>query len=437
MQHQLGDEAADFFAALDSPSPVSIRINHFKGKAQFALNDPVKWCDTGYYLDERPFFHLDPHWHGGAYYVQEASSMILDAVVKQLPRPSGDGIWVDLCAAPGGKTGILAKHLGPGDVLIANEVVSQRKSVLYENLVKGGYLNTFITGEKTSAFPGDFADVILIDAPCAGEGMMRKEPEAARQWSDRLVQSCALLQKDIVSDAVKTLKPGGWLIYSTCSYSPDENIDNAVSFISRHPLENVNLNFNPGWNISEITKANVTGYQLYPHKVRGEGLFITVFQKKCEKLSKYNSSKKEKRIFHPLTEPLDQFVNDPSKYLSEKRGDEYFIITAEASNFASSIRVQLPRAELTGKFIEQKGKDFIPDHFLATSGIQGKIWGSVKLDEVQALDYLERKIPMVEKDNPTGWYVINFDGTLLGWMKNTAQGWKNYFPMHWRLRNRK
>src|SRR5690349_2347030 len=116
MQHQLGDEAVDFFAALESPSPVSIRLSHFKGKAKFALIDPVKWCDTGYYLDERPLFHLDPHWHGGAYYVQEASSMILDVVIKQLPR-TGDGIWIDLCAAPGGKTGIIAKHLGPGDVL--------------------------------------------------------------------------------------------------------------------------------------------------------------------------------------------------------------------------------------------------------------------------------------------------------------------------------
>jgi 16S rRNA C967 or C1407 C5-methylase (RsmB/RsmF family) len=266
MQQQLGDEADAFFHALDLPAPVSIRLHPKKGKSDFDFTGQVPWCENGYYLNERPSFHLDPHWHGGAYYVQEASSMIIDAVVKQLTLPSDSRIWLDLCAAPGGKTGILAKHLGASDVLIANEVVPQRKSVLYENLVKGGYLNTFISGEKTSHFPADFADVILIDAPCAGEGMMRKEPEAIQQWSPGLVRSCSVLQKEIVSDAVKILKPGGWLIYSTCSYSPDENIDNVQSFLQRHPLAMKTLQFDPAWKVTELQNGKAVGYQLFPHQ---------------------------------------------------------------------------------------------------------------------------------------------------------------------------
>ena len=394
------------------------------------------WCDTGYYLDQRPQFHMDPHWHGGAYYVQEASSMILDAAIKQLQLPSGDGIWLDLCAAPGGKTGILAKHLGPSDVLIANEVVSQRKSVLYENLVKGGYLNTFITGEKTSNFPPDFADVILIDAPCAGEGMMRKEPEAIQQWSTGLVRSCSVLQKEIVNDAVKMLKPGGWLIYSTCSYSPDENIENVQSFLQRHPLAMKTLQFDPAWKVTELQHGDAVGYQLFPHKVRGEGLFISVLQKSISPGKVYSTSKKQNKIFQSVPAPVDEFIQDPKEFLLQKKGDEFLIITSAAETAALQVMQLLPRAELIGHIMEQKGKDFIPSHFLAMSGVVHKSRSTVPMELNDALDYLERKTPVVNESLDKGWHLVSFKDTILGWMKNTQQGWKNYFPMNWRLRNR-
>src|SRR5688572_27740112 len=206
MKKQLGEEAELFFNALSTPAPTSIRLHHLKGRTSFTNTTKVPWCSEGLYLDIRPPFHLDPHWHAGAYYVQEASSMILDHVIKQLHLDVRPKIWLDTCAAPGGKTGILAKHLKPADVLVANEIIPQRRSVLRENLYKGGYLNTFISGEQASVFSEPFADVILIDAPCAGEGMMRKEPEAIRQWSPSLVQECSLMQQRIVADTVRALQ---------------------------------------------------------------------------------------------------------------------------------------------------------------------------------------------------------------------------------------
>ena len=231
MKAQLQDEAEPFFASLEKPPPTSIRLHHLKGRSSFDLSEGVKWCTNGYYLETRPHFHLDPHWHAGVYYVQEASSMILDYVLKQISFEKKSRIWLDLCAAPGGKTGILASHLEPGDVLVANEVVGQRRSILKENLTRAGYLNTFISGEPASSFNEPFADVILIDAPCAGEGMMRKEPEAIRQWTPSLVASCSTMQREIVHQAAKAIKKDGYLVYSTCSYSMEENINNIDFFI--------------------------------------------------------------------------------------------------------------------------------------------------------------------------------------------------------------
>jgi len=437
MQVQLGSEADAFLEALNKPSPTSLRLHHKKGRSSFALNESVLWCEDGYYLETRPSFHLDPHWHGGAYYVQEASSMILDAVVKQIPMDDQPKIWLDLCAAPGGKTGILAKHLGVGDVLIANEVVSQRKSVLYENLVKGGYLNTFITGEKSSSFPEAFADIILIDAPCAGEGMMRKEPEAIHQWSASLVHSCSLLQKEIVRDAVNTLKPGGRLIYSTCSYSPDENINNASYFLSHYPLECKHLSFPPHWQISEIQKENAIGYQLFPHKVKGEGLFISVFQKKGNPIAETSLSKKQKRVFENIETSYEKYLEHPTTYVMARAHDGLSLINVAAESKATEVRMKLPKAELIGKFGVQKGKDFIPAHFMAMSGLQSKDVITIELDLRQALDYLERKTPLLANDSANGWHQAMYEGSSLGWLKNTQQGWKNYYPMNWRLRNRK
>ncbi len=437
MRQQLDMEAEAFFTSLHDPPPTSIRLHHHKGRSSFTLEDRVQWCDVGYYLHERPAFHLDPHWHGGAYYVQEASSMVLDAVVQRLPLHSFPKIWLDLCAAPGGKTGILARHLGAADVLIANEVVSQRKSVLYENLVKGGYLNTFISGERSSAFPNDFADIILIDAPCAGEGMMRKEPEAIHQWSEKLVQSCSLLQQDIVRHAVSILKPGGWLIYSTCSYSPEENMGNVGSFLSSHPLENMPLVFPEDWNIVEIKNGSAVGYQLFPHRVKGEGLFIAVFQKKGKPDSLSAPSKKQRKIFEKTTGLMEHYLHRPSAYLIENTSGGPAAISAQAELMAGEVRMRMPKAELTGRIGEQKGKDFIPSHFLAMSGIRNPDMIPIPAALPVALDFLERKTPVFEAPHDLGWHTIEYEGTILGWLKNTQQGWKNYYPLNWRLRNRK
>ena len=437
MKAQLHDEAEAFFASLELSPPTSIRLHHLKGRSSFDLSHQVKWCSKGYYLETRPSFHLDPHWHAGAYYVQEASSMILDHVVSQLSFEKQSRTWLDLCAAPGGKTGILASHLGPGDVLVANEVVGQRRTILRENLTRAGYLNTFISGEQSSAFAEPFADVILIDAPCAGEGMMRKEPEAIRQWNPSLVASCSAMQKEIVHNAAKALNKDGYLIYSTCSYSMEENINNVDYFIRTHELEPVTLQFPDEWRIAEIKEGEAIGYQLYPHRVLGEGLFIAVLkQTHQEEIPTYKRIKKPFKSFEPLPALLSDKIHDPSNFLVRKNAEAFEIITADAQEKADEVLMYLQRASLIVDGGELKGKDFVPSHVMAMAGIPSLDIPVIDLDLNQALDFLERNTNSLPPASAQGWHLMRHDATNLGWAKNTQQGWKNHYPMNWRLRDR-
>lgn len=436
MQLQLGAEADAFFAALSEDPPVSIRLNHLKGNTSFINLERVPWCDDGYYLETRPFFHLDPHWHGGSYYVQEASSMILDDVIRQIKSDNHPRIWLDMCAAPGGKTGILARHIGPGDILVANEVIPTRKSVLRENLYKGGYLHTMITGEQASSFQEPFADVILVDAPCAGEGMMRKEEEAVRQWSPDLVRECSLLQHRILHSVSRALKPGGYLIYSTCSYSPAENIDNVAALLKSSPFTSIPLHFPEDWNISTIEKNGISGCQLYPHKVKGEGLFIGVLQKDPSAEPFKPKYKKQNSEFVAVDNRLKQHINQHDGFRIRKNTLQHSLIPLEAEENAAEVLLRFPKAEVVAEIGQWKGTDFIPAHFLAMSHLHTGI-EKIELPLDQTLDYLERSTKSLPGDKPAGWYIITFKGTNLGWAKNTSQGWKNHYPLNWRLRSRR
>ncbi|MBK9981562.1 MAG: RNA methyltransferase [Saprospiraceae bacterium] len=436
MKDQLGTEADDFFNAFSFPSPTSIRLNHRKGNSSFSDLQQVPWCTNGFYLESRPRFHLDPHWHGGAYYVQEASSMILDDVITQLNLDQTPRIWLDLCAAPGGKTGIIASHLNPTDILIANEVVPQRKTILWENLVKGGYMNTLLTSEQASSFRESLADIILIDAPCAGEGMMRKEPEAINQWTEGLVKSCSLLQKQIVKDAVNALKPEGYLIYSTCSYSLEENIYNISDFNESYDLESIQLNFPEKWGIQSINFKEAIGYQLYPHKVKGEGLFIAVLKNNSNRKSAIQGNKKLSNEFIAVPPGIESILNNPSSFRLRKNSEYNLLIFSSAEEKAIEVLQKWPRAEIIAQAGQIKGKDFIPAHFMAMSGIQHSEVKKIELDLEGSLDYLERSTMISSSVNEIGWHLASYEGTILGWLKYTPQGWKNHYPMNWRLRSR-
>lgn len=285
----LGDEASELLRALEEEPVTSVRLNKRKPGAEFPDGVPVKWCPSGLYLSQRPDFTLDPLLHAGAYYVQDASSMIYETVTALLlsrfdAKADAKFRVLDLCASPGGKTSAMINSLPDGSEIIANEYVAKRVGALRENLDKWGYPQTKITNRDSKFYAngGESFDIVAVDAPCSGEGMMRKEEMARKQWSQELIVKCASLQKEILSNAVEALKPGGFLIYSTCTFNRLENEENCEFIKDGLGLIPIDMNFPSDWGISPGIETELPVYRFMPHKTKGEGLFLAVFLKPGE-----------------------------------------------------------------------------------------------------------------------------------------------------------
>jgi len=277
MRQELGGEAEQLFRALEGEQVTSIRLNDKKDILDFPCDiEEVPWHEDGYYLLERPQFTLDPLFHAGCYYVQEASSMFIQQALDQYVDPHS--IVLDLCAAPGGKSTLISQHLGNQGLLIANEVVRQRVFVLSENIQKWGNGNTVVTHNDAAVFgekTGHLFDCMLVDAPCSGEGMFRKDEEAREEWSVKNVHMCAERQRKILMDAWDALKPGGILIYSTCTFNREENEENVEWIADCLGGDILPVNFDPRWGITEGNP----GYHFYPHMTQGEGFYMAVIRK--------------------------------------------------------------------------------------------------------------------------------------------------------------
>jgi len=280
MKQILKDETDDFVSSLGQEPPVSIRLNPFKFRNKPGLEE-IPWCKTGYYLPVRPSFTLDPLFHAGAYYVQEPGSMFLEQVFRQVAEPDAPLLVLDLCGAPGGKSTHLLSLMNRESLLVANEVIRTRAAILSENIRKWGNSNVVVTNNDPRYFAalGGIFDIVVVDAPCSGEGLFRKDKNAISEWSPDNANLCSARQKRILSDAWECLKPGGYLIYSTCTYNPEENENNLAWLTEKNSFSPIDLSsaYFPG--IKEISVGRVRGYQLMPHRVRGEGFFIGALQK--------------------------------------------------------------------------------------------------------------------------------------------------------------
>jgi len=285
-----------YLQSFDEEPPVSIRLNPLKAQDYEVIGgEPVPWCRGGYYLPHRPNFTMDPLLHAGCYYVQEAASMFLDEVLRQHFVNREYSKYLDLCAAPGGKSTLLRAVLPEDDVLYSNEPVRQRASILAENVAKWGWRNHIVTNN----YPCDYRlsglqfDLILCDVPCSGEGMFRKDAATIREWSPQQVEKCWQLQRQIVDDAWACLSEGGLLIYSTCTFNIKENEENVRYFLEHYDAEAVPVEIRPEWHITGSLLEGFTApvYRFIPGITRSEGLFICVLRKK----SQDNSPKKSKK----------------------------------------------------------------------------------------------------------------------------------------------
>ena len=418
----LGNEWEALEQALNEESPVSIRLNPRKITLDslseaLPLSEPVTWAVNGYYLSNRPSFTFDPLFHAGCYYVQEASSMILEHFVgNYFPQPAK---ILDLCAAPGGKSTHLSALLPDESLLIANEVIRSRANILAENLIKWGNPNTIVTQndpvEIGRSLP-DFFDVIVADLPCSGEGMFRKDPAAISEWSANNVRLCAERQRRIVADVWQALKPGGILIYSTCTYNWEENEENLEWICQKFDAE-----------LLEEPR------RLMPHITKGEGFFIAGIRKKTldirhKTLDIKSNALRSSPFAFCLSPPNNfTFVSDSTRWIAVP--DIHYSDYLQVKN-----KLRILSAGIT--LGEMKGQDRIPAHGLAMSNaLSETAFPQWEVDKKTALSYLRKDVlQTIPKELPKGHVLITYKAHPLGFIKNIGIRANNLYPQEWRIR---
>ncbi|MFZ4545461.1 MAG: methyltransferase RsmF C-terminal domain-like protein, partial [Saprospiraceae bacterium] len=390
---------------------------------------------------ERPSFTLDPLFHAGAYYVQEASSMLIGHALKQVVDFDRNLRILDLCAAPGGKSTLLLSLMNDKSVLLSNEVIKTRVNILKENIHKWGNPNVMVSNHEAEDFRGlnGFFDVVLIDAPCSGEGLFRKDENAKKEWSPENVNLCSARQKKILSNTIDLLTDGGILLYSTCTYNAQENLDNVIWITEQFGCESIPIELPADWGVVELKESASFGYQCYPHLVKGEGFFFAVLRKGTNRQEKTGTSYFQKKSsLYPVSkselELLRKWVDDPDSLSFYKKGNG--IITAVSKAIepdCAAIESALRRVSFGVEIGEFKGKDFIPSHELALSSIVSSAFVSIELEKNEALFYLKKELHSVDTDL-RGWALAKYQGLSMGWMKILPNRINNYLPAHFRIR---
>lgn len=445
MKAFLGNEWDDFLYSYDNNRFQALRFNTLKVQSQeermrilktlkISSDKKVSWADEAYYFDEnvRPGKH--PYHEMGLYYIQEPSAMSAAALLA--PKP---GMRVlDLCAAPGGKSTQLATYLGDSGLLVSNEINTQRSRILSQNIERMGIKNAIVTNEDSfvlaSHFPG-FFNAIQVDAPCSGEGMFRKLPEAIEQWSMENVAICAARQKEILDNAAVMLKPGGTIVYSTCTFSREENEDVIECFLEKHP----------DFTLEEMER-------FWPHKVDGEGHFVAkLVRRGCvdtdlkadRKTKKNKNSKNRKNETKPaltkenmklLSEFLDETISeDMAAWIKNSRlvmfGEQLYRLPDMEVDI-KGLKVQ--RAGLhIGEFKKQR---FEPSHSLALALKISEAKNVVKLtcDNPQTIGFFNGQSVMLSDEQAAeckkGWALVCVDGYPAGWGKVNGAQVKNHYP---------
>lgn len=427
--------------ALTHESPVSIRINETK---PFVHQEtiPVPWCSTGFYLNERLTFTFDPLFHAGCYYVQEASSMFVEQVVKKyVTEPT---VALDLCAAPGGKSTHLRSLLPQGSFLVANEVIRNRSQILAENLIKWGHPDIAVVNNDPADFASlpHFFDFIVTDVPCSGEGMFRKDPGAIEEWSPENVTICYQRQRRILADIWQTLKPGGILVYSTCTYNIKEDEENIEWIKAELGAESLAVEAPQEWGIEgNLISTDTPVYRFMPHRTKGEGFFLAALRKsgtyeedfRRTKTTKKNS-KKDKAQEIPVQ--AQQWLLHSDEFVTERREDKVIAYRREYTELVDSIRQALRVVHIGVNIGEVKGKDLIPNQSLAMSNeLNISAFSTYELSYQQAIAYLRKEAIVLEADAPRGYVLLQYKNAPLGFVKNIGNRANNLYPQEWRIRS--
>lgn len=442
MKALLNEEYDDYIASYELPQYQGLRINTLKLELDqwkelnpFKTLQPVPWCKEGFYYDsiEKPAKH--PYYFAGLYYIQEPSAMTPGAY---LPIEPGDRV-LDMCAAPGGKSTHLAARMKHKGILVANDISASRSKGLLKNLENFGARQIIVTSETSeklaSKWEGYF-DKILIDAPCSGEGMFRKNENAIKGWETHGVEYCMPLQQTILEDAARLLKPSGMILYSTCTFSPEENEGMINTFLDNHPEFSV-VPLTPIGGIQNgrpdfiDAREELKGaLRLWPHYLKGEGHFVCLIERK-----------EQKEIECPRFKASKQLKDYPAAYefLKEYTHLELDIKVLEINNKLYHLSEDAPdltgiRVLRGGLFLgELKNKRFEPSHVLALAYPMSVYKNTINwtVEDEAVKRYLKGETVLC--DRPKGYYVMCVEGYPLGWVKAQNGMLKNQYPPSWRL----
>jgi 16S rRNA C967 or C1407 C5-methylase (RsmB/RsmF family) len=444
----------------DGEPVVSVRYNPFKLSAMPAGADAVPWNRYGAYLTERPVFTLDPAMHAGAYYVQEASSQFVEHILRETAGDETgdipDGIRIlDLCAAPGGKTTLYSTLAGPEGLVVANEVIKQRAGVLADNVRRWGVGNVAVSCNEAR----DFAayrhrfDVLAVDAPCSGEGMFRKNPAARTEWSPANVELCAARQRKILAEAWDALRPGGVLIYSTCTFNRRENEDNVAWLADNFAVEPVEIDVPAGWGIEVGFAGNnlpserqIQTFRFYPHRLKGEGFFAAVMRKSDGRTKRETPRARREPLVElnrPESRPLVEWVTAPEAMKFARAGENcygfYRPQYGAVAALAGGLNI-IYSGVCMGRIF---GGKLRPDHALALfCDLSRDRAAGTPLSLDEALDYLRKKEFADVSRLAEGLNLLTYNadgfppgGLPIGWTKRIGHRTNTMLPNTFRIVN--
>ena len=438
MRQTLGEDAEKLFAALDTEPAVSVRLNPAK-PAECFDGEAVGWGKWGKYLAERPQFTLDPLLHGGAYYVQEASSQF---VAHLLANHDMEGKRVlDMCAAPGGKTTIYSTLVGRKGLVVANDISHSRAMALADNVQRWGMGNVVVTCNEPThigAFTHWF-DVVAVDAPCSGEGMFRKMDEARSEWTPSSPDVCAERQREILAEAWRVLRPGGTLIYSTCTFNPTEDEGIVEWLMSEYgeELESADrVVTEEEWGVVRSDVGVFQCFHFYPHKARGEGFFAAV-ARKCDGTVRRSMPKARRKLFSQCAKAdvkeLSRWVDDASEHSFMLVGEDIYAYNSAVAEAVVTLSENLSvvySGVAMGRIFKQKLK---PEHPLALYvGLNRDVVPIVDVSLEDALDYLRRN-DIAASQFEEGINVVGYKGTPIGFVKRIGARCNNMYPKDLRI----
>lgn len=435
------NEYEEFLESYNQPRHYGLRVNTLKISVEDFLRispfslEPIPWTKDGFYYKEGENPGRHPYYHAGLYYIQEPSAMLPGAVMDAQP---GECV-LDLCAAPGGKTVQMAAAMKGQGLLVANDISADRVKALVKNIELCGIRNAVVTNETPEKLAGNFKgffDRILVDAPCSGEGMFRKDEDAARSWENFKCEKCAGMQRDILDHVDKMLKPGGYMVYSTCTFSPEEDEAMIAEFMDKQgnyeicPIPKVAgiADGRPEWANGNPELAKTA--RLWPHRMKGEGHFVALLRKKPAAVGTPNRSS----FVNPKNIKLDSFyafvrenLNSEIEGVFDMKGSNLYCLPYQLPDL-SGLKVAKFGWYL-GEFFKDK---FEPSHSMVIALAQRDLKNVMDLgrDDRMVLSYLKGETLMIE--GKKGYTAICVDGYTLGWAKQTGDMLKNMYPKGWR-----